>query len=793
MTRTSFAFLVAVTCALTGCSPRSISSSSLSPRLTSPLPATILARGELLAEARRLIEARNVYILPAYSALLSSADSALTAGPYSVMQKERTPPSGDKHDYMSLAPYWWPDTTKNDGLPFIRRDGEVNPKSRMDHDGLRFLAMTDAVESLALAWYFTGAERYAARAATLLRAWLIDPATRMNPHLRFAQGIPGITDGRGIGIIDLRHMPRLLDAIRLLGPSRAIAAKDSLALLGWTRDYLGWLTESENGRQERAEANNHGTLYDAQTVSLALFVGDTALAKEVLDAARSRIETHVGADGSQPLELARTRPMHYSLFNLDGFTQLAEMGRHAGINLWSYRAPHGGSIPGALAFVAPYSDTSRKWKKSDVSPLAPDVISIAFRRGAAALGDTTFSHAAARAGRNANARVREILFYPGITVNALGDLDSLTNHALEYSQKVLRRTATTLDPAKGFPRYTNPDGTWEVRPYNQWTSGFFPGSLWYMYRLTRDDEWRHLAERWTSGIEPAKSIRTTHDLGFMVFDSFGHGYALTRNPHYRDVVREASVSLSLRYDPRVGAIKSWDAQGQGDRRRDWKYPVIVDNLMNLEMLFASATWGDPAWRDIAERHALTSARAHVRADGSTAHVALFDPATGALERTVTWQGYSDSSSWARGQAWAIYGFTTAYRYTRNPELLRTAQRSADYFIARLPPDGVPFWDMVHPAIPLTERDASAGAIAASGLLDLARQTSGEPSRRYRIAAERIIGALSAGYLTEGTPNAAILAHSTGQRPQNAEVDVGIVYADYYFVEALLRLRGIYRN
>jgi unsaturated chondroitin disaccharide hydrolase len=213
--------------------------------------------------------------------------------------------------------------------------------------------------------------------------------------------------------------------------------------------------------------------------------------------------------------------------------------------------------------------------------------------------------------------------------------------------------------------------------------------------------------------------------------------------------------------------------------------------MNLDMLFRSSKWGEKQWYSMAERHAVTSARAHVRADGSTAHVALFDPASGKLERTVTWQGVSDNSSWARGQAWAIHGFTTAYRYTRNPELLEAALRTADYFVAHLPSDGVPYWDLVHPGIPDVERDASAAAVAASGLLDLARQTSGQRSALYHTVARRMIAALSSGYVTRGTTNQAILAHSVGQRPQNVEIDVGIVYADYYFVEAVLRLRNIY--
>jgi hypothetical protein len=610
--------------------------------------------------------------------------------------------------------------------------------------------------------------------------------------LRYAQGIPGVVEGRGIGIIDLRHFPRVLDAVRVLERSGSWTEADARAFASWCDEYLTWLRESQNGREEAAELNNHGTLYDVQVASIALFLGNTSIARDVIGvSARRRISAHFAADGSQPGELERTRPVHYSLFNLDGFTQLAEMGRHVGVDLWSYTAPNGASLAKGIRFIAPFSDTARKWIKPDVSPVAPDAASIALRRAAAILGDRSLHATAVRASRARRSPSREVLLYPGATVTSLAELDSLASHALEYSRSVLAENAERLDPSNGYPRVTLPDGTWEQRPYNQWTSGFFAGTLWYMYHLDRSDRWRRLAEKWTVGIAPAKDIRTTHDLGFMIFDSFGHGHDLTGNGDYRSIVTDASRSLASRYSPVTGAIKSWDTEGGTDRRRTWKYPVIVDNLMNLDMLFRSARWGDSSWHSIAERHALTSARSHVRADGSTAHVALFDPSTGKLERTVTWQGVSDSSSWARGQAWAIHGFTTAYRFTRNDELLRAARRTADYFIANIPADGIPYWDLVHPDIPDVERDASAAAIAASGLLDLARQTSGPDADRYRRVAHRMMAALAADYLTEGTSSRAILAHSVGQRPQNAEIDVGIVYADYYFVEALLRMRGVF--
>ena len=373
-------------------------------------------------------------------------------------------------------------------------------------------------------------------------------------------------------------------------------------------------------------------------------------------------------------------------------------------------------------------------------------------------------------------------------------LDSLAEHALRYGEAQLRRTADALDPKNGWPRSTQPDGRWSQRSATTWTSGFFPGSLWYMYERTGDPYWRAQAARWTAGLEEMKDVTRTHDLGFVLFTSFGQGYRLTGDPHDSAVVVQGSRTLVKRFSPVVGAIKSWDTERQTDRRKSWEYPVIIDNLMNLEMLFwAAGHGGDPAWKNLAERHALTSLRGHLRDDGSTAHVALFDPRAGALQGRTTWQGYADTSAWARGQAWAIYGFTTAFRNTGNRQLLDGATRAADFFIDHLPADAVPYWDFRLPDPAHGERDASAAAIAASGLLELSRHTSGTQSQRYRAAAERILTSLASRYLTEGTPSAAILAHSVGGRPQNDEIDVGITYADYYFIEALLRYQRLRRS
>jgi hypothetical protein len=790
--RACLALATMLVAAQPGCSHVGATSSTPAQSRALPsTPRTILVRGERLAEARRRLTEGDVAVRPAYDALIDSARAALAEAPVSVTQKTRTPPSGDKHDYMSLAPYWWPDTTKPGGVPFVRRDGVVNPESRVDHDGWRMYAMVKRVEALALAYWFTGEERYAEGAMKHLRVWFLDPATRMNPNLRFGQAIPGVTEGRGIGIIDTRYLPQLVDAIRLLESSPALGAADRAGLEQWCRDYLRWMLESPQGTEERAAENNHGVFYDEQVAALALFVGDSAVAQRTLrQSAPSRIARQIARDGRQPLELERTRPLHYSLFNLDAFTMLAEMGRHAGVDLWRHAGPGGGTVLDALRFVAPYADTLVKWPTPQVSNATPDVFIVPLRRALARNADPQFAAALRALPADIRATDRLQLLYAAARVDR--SIDSLATAALERAAAQVRRSATNLDPAKGFPRSTKPDGGWTQVSASQWTSGFFAGTLWYLYQRERTPEWRALAERWTAGLESSKSLTNTHDLGFIIFDSFGHGHLLTGDAHYRDVVMEASRSLATRFNPAAGAIKSWDTERVSDARNTWKYPVIVDNLMNLEMLsWAGTHGGDSAWARIAERHALTSARAHVRADGSTAHVALFDPATGALERTATWQGYADSSAWARGQAWAIHGFTASYVRARRPELLAAATRVADWFIEHLPADGVPYWDFRHPDIPNTERDASAAAIAASGLYDLARWADPSVAPRYRAAADRMIATLATSYMAPEAPDGAVLLHSTGNRPQGGEIDVGIVYADYFFVEALLRREGLY--
>jgi Alginate lyase len=303
----------------------------------------------------------------AFAALRRDAARALKAEPFSVTRKERTAPSGDKHDYLSFAPYWWPDPTRAEGLPYIRRDGETNPDNKRGTDANAIGAMADAVESLALTFYFSGEARYAEGAARLIRAWFLDPPTRMNPHMRYAQAIPGRNDGRGAGLIESRHFIRAADAAGLLGASRAWTENDRQALAAWFREFADWMQTSPNGKDEAKAENNHGSWCAAQLACFAWFTGDQALARRTVEGARARIARQIEADGRQPRELQRTRGLWYSGFNLEALLILAEMGRHTGMDLYHFQSKDGRGIRRAVDYLAPYADPARPWPHRQIN------------------------------------------------------------------------------------------------------------------------------------------------------------------------------------------------------------------------------------------------------------------------------------------------------------------------------------------------------------------------------------------------------------------------------------------
>ena len=364
-------------------------------------PRLITARGELLRHAHE----HQSQMSAAIAALRRQADSALTLPLFTVTAKTRVPPSGDKRDYMSFGPYWWPDSTKPNGLPYIRRDGEVNWELRRESDALRLYAFTDAVETLALAYYFTGDDRYAAAAATQLRSWFIDPTTRMNPHLKYGQAIPGVTEGRGIGIIDTRNLGHVTDAAALL-PKSIWTDRDDAALRGWMKDYYNWLRTSEHGKDEADEANNHGTWYDVQIAHLALYAGDTATARAVLgQSVPARFAAQIDSTGKQPLEYVRTRSLHYSVENLDAMTRLAELARHVDVDLW--RHPR---LRAAIEFVAPYADSTRRWPGQQITAERADLFYWLLAKAQNAFGESRFTNVVRRQKEWSTHRVS--LFYP---------------------------------------------------------------------------------------------------------------------------------------------------------------------------------------------------------------------------------------------------------------------------------------------------------------------------------------------------------------------------------------------
>jgi beta-lactamase superfamily II metal-dependent hydrolase len=364
----------------------------------SATPALLLLDAAHLASVRARIHAGDQRLKAALAALKEDAAKALTLTPVSVMDKTIVPPSGDKHDYMSQAPYWWPDPARPDGKPYVRRDGQTNPEISKISDRGNLGRITGAVATLGLAYAFTGNEKYAEHAARLTRVWFLDPATRMNPHLNFGQGIPGITEGRGIGIIETRSLTGFLDGILLLRGSPAWTAADESALQTWMRAYLTWLVDSDHGKAESKNGNNHETYYDVQVASLALYTGQPDLARRTLEHSRERIGRQIEPDGRQPRELERTRAWDYSIMNLTGFFELGRIGERVGVDVWNHRTPDGRSLRQALDFFLPFAAGERKWPYEQITEFRPHAIHPLLRRAAVAWKEPKYRELAVKLG-----------------------------------------------------------------------------------------------------------------------------------------------------------------------------------------------------------------------------------------------------------------------------------------------------------------------------------------------------------------------------------------------------------
>ncbi|RFZ81352.1 glucuronyl hydrolase [Mucilaginibacter terrenus] len=383
------------------------------------------------------------------------------------------------------------------------------------------------------------------------------------------------------------------------------------------------------------------------------------------------------------------------------------------------------------------------------------------------------------------------LLLTGAGTNALAQQDYkpafvFAQHQADVMLKETNKAKNPDKPNLVSPRTLGRNGELVLVPTRDWCSGFFPGNLWFLYEYTGAESWKQKAVPFTTLMEAEKANAGTHDMGFKLYNSVGNAYRLTHDAHYKDVVLEAAKTLVTRFNPKVGSLKSWD------NRKEWKFPVIIDNMMNLELLFEAAKLsGDKRFYNVAVTHANTTMKNHFRENYSSYHVVDYDPETGAVLHKQTHQGFADSSSWARGQAWGLYGFTMCYRETHNKAYLQQAEQIARFIFSNpnMPADLVPYWDYDATDIKTQPRDASAAAVTASALYELS--TYSKNGKKYKATADKIIKSLHTAY--QAQPDSArgfMLLHSTGHLPAKSEIDVPIIYADYYYLEALLRQKRL---
>lgn len=333
-------------------------------------PVVFALNQKALEKNKNRVDAKDAELLPVYKQLLKEADAALKFGPVSVMEKKSLPPSGSKHDYMSLAPYHWPDPNKADGLPYIRKDGQTNPEVKDYKDKEYLPKLCGDVHTLALAYYFSGENMYAEHAAKLIRVWFLDTATRMNPHLNYAQAIKGVNEGRGAGLIDTRHFVKLIDAIGLIRESKYWTANDQQQMQQWAADFLHWMQTSKNGIAEMNTKNNHAVWYDAQRLALALYIDSMPLAKRIVQKAAERLDQQMDEKGLFPLELARTISLHYSTFVVHAFFNIASMAQHTGFDLWNHVTPSGKSLKKAFDVLKSYIAQEKEWTGQQIKPFS---------------------------------------------------------------------------------------------------------------------------------------------------------------------------------------------------------------------------------------------------------------------------------------------------------------------------------------------------------------------------------------------------------------------------------------
>lgn len=387
---------------------------------------------------------------------------------------------------------------------------------------------------------------------------------------------------------------------------------------------------------------------------------------------------------------------------------------------------------------------------------------------------------------------RILLFYFVIGFKlSIGQTNFSVDQNLKYCVLQAAKTLKNIPlDTPNIPRSIGYNKTaWKYVDYKDWCSGFWAGILWMNYEYRHDPILKEEASKITQELYPLSvNPAYDHDLGFQMFCSYGNGYRLTKDSSYKKILLVTAGTLATLYNPKVGTILSWPREC----KKFGAHNTIIDNMMNLELLFwASKNGGGKRLYDIAVQHASTTMKNHFRDDYSSYHVVLYDTITGKKIKGITHQGYSDSSMWARGQAWAIYGFTMVYRETKDPKFLDFAQKVTDVYLKNLPSDLIPYWDFNDPSIPNVPKDASAAAITASALLELSGFVEDKiKAQNYRNKAEAMLQTLSSSFYQSRKKNYAFLLHSTGNKPAGGEIDASIIYADYYYEEALLRYKKL---
>jgi hypothetical protein len=386
--------------------------------------------------------------------------------------------------------------------------------------------------------------------------------------------------------------------------------------------------------------------------------------------------------------------------------------------------------------------------------------------------------------------IAHLLVYAGGAQNSNTSMKQLIEENMQFATEQYKVLMQKVPPTVMPRSFDSSKGGLITSNTKWWTSGFYPGTLWMIYAYTKDPVIHDEAEKRLAILEKEKHYTGNHDLGFMMFNSFGTAYDITRKPEYKEVIFTAANSLATRYRPSIRVIQSWDSS------KNFKCPVIIDNMMNLELLeWVVKNGGDTRLHEIAINHANTTQKNHFRPDYSSYHVLDYDLKSGGVSRKVTHQGYADESAWSRGQVWGLYGYIVMYRFTKNKEYLTLANNIARFLLnhPNLPADKIPYWDFNAPDIPNAKRDASAGSIMASALLELAQYSKGSDKKRYVQTAETIIRSLaSPAYRAPlGANGGFLLLHSVGHLPAKSEIDVPLTYADYYFIEALQRYKKWY--